>query len=225
MSGYLLTLPVSPPSPSSPWLVTFLLAFGLLAWIRYNYPGRWNKTIQSTFNVRMTKQFMREESLFSHKSSAVFLFLFCVAVGLVLYLLVYNFIPNALGTISPFYLIGGILLLSVAHWGLHVLAALLMKEKEVINEYLFTISLIHRTAVLVLLPLAFIVAYTGEKTRKIFLFLSLIALAAIIVYRIIRGLRAVLEVKTSGFYFILYLCALEILPLLLLGKGLMDFNS
>jgi len=91
--------------------------------------------------------------------------------------------------------------------------------QRVFFKDLFNSSLLYtRTLGLFLLPLVFFVTYSTGTINLILIYLSVFIIFIMLIMRLISMFRAFIVVGFSIFYFILYLCALEILPLLVIWK-------
>jgi hypothetical protein len=208
-----------------PWIViTLFVCFALLAWVRYVYPSRLLKLIEATFNERMTKQMMREEHVFSNRASVLLLFLFSVSVSFHFYFIGAYFLGFWSTTdFAPFILIlAGVVLFSLMHWAVHMASRFLLWNGYGIREYTYTIALINKSSVVLLLPLALILGFVSKTLFVPFVWLMLLVVLGLVLYRLYRGVRIALEHQVNWFYFICYLCALEILPILLMVKALSE---
>lgn len=91
-------------------------------------------------------------------------------------------------------------------------------QNEAFNEYTITIYLSYRYGALLLFLLSVMMLYTGfVKTEALFI-CGIIVAAAFYIIRIIRLFLIFINKNVSIFYFILYLCALEFLPVVVLLK-------
>jgi Domain of unknown function (DUF4271) len=92
------------------------------------------------------------------------------------------------------------------------------------ETYLFVVFMTNKIIGIFLLPFLVLISFSGPLITEIVITLSLIMIAVFYIYRFFGG-WAVLhkEIKISGLYFILYLCAFEIAPLLLIYKVLLTY--
>ncbi len=81
-------------------------------------------------------------------------------------------------------------------------------------------SLYTRTLGIILVPLAFIMAYSTGILNSYTVYTSLVIIIIMLILRTISMIRSFILGGISIFYFILYLCALEIVPLLIIIKEL-----
>lgn len=85
-------------------------------------------------------------------------------------------------------------------------------QKEVFNEYLVAIYQFYHFSALILLVLIIFVSYTLIFPAKVFLVIGIVTIAIMYLIRVTRLLIIFINRNISIFYLILYLCALEILP-------------
>jgi hypothetical protein len=104
------------------------------------------------------------------------------------------------------------------HALLKIIAAIFPFYKE-INQYAFTISIFHQAMGLVLVPFVIFVAFAPPTLQGVGLYIGLGLIGLIYVYRAIRGLiigsKYVFE---NRFHFLLYLCTVEIAPMIIILK-------
>jgi Domain of unknown function (DUF4271) len=104
------------------------------------------------------------------------------------------------------------------HTLLKIIAAIFPFYKE-INQYAFTMSIFHQAMGLVLVPFVIFVAFASPTLQTIGLYSGLGIIALIYIYRAIRGLiigsKYVFE---NRFHFLLYLCAVELAPMVIVLK-------
>jgi Domain of unknown function (DUF4271) len=104
------------------------------------------------------------------------------------------------------------------HALLKIIASIFPFYKE-INQYAFTISIFHQAMGLILVPFVIFVAFAPAALQGIGLYCGLGLIALIYIYRAVRGLiigsKYVFE---SRFHFLLYLCTVEIAPMVIILK-------
>jgi hypothetical protein len=91
-------------------------------------------------------------------------------------------------------------------------------EKEIFREYLFDIYQAYRLAGIILVILVIMILYTTVIPEKIYFSAGLYIMIIIYLWRISRLFLNFINRHVSIFYLILYLCALEILPVVILIK-------
>ena len=98
-----------------------------------------------------------------------------------------------------------------------------MDKQELMAEYNFTIFLVNQFLGIVLVLVIIFIAYGSRSFANVFVYAGAALFVAAFILRVGKGLSAVLGSREATlFYLILYLCTLEILPLLI---GIKLFES
>jgi hypothetical protein len=93
-----------------------------------------------------------------------------------------------------------------------------------VDIYLFVVFMTNKVIGSLLLPFLVLITFSGPLLAEIGITLSIIMVCLFYVYRFIAAYAALhKEIKISGLHFILYLCAFEIAPLLLIYKVLVTY--
>ncbi len=104
------------------------------------------------------------------------------------------------------------------HTFLKIIAAIFPFFKEV-NLYIFTITIFHLAMGLLLVPFVIFIAFAPASMQTVALYAGLGLVGFIYILRSVRGLMiATKYILEYRFHFLLYLCAVEIAPLLILIK-------
>jgi hypothetical protein len=91
--------------------------------------------------------------------------------------------------------------------------------KEAANTYIFIIFLLNKMIGILLLPIITLMAFSSVRVVSAAVLVSLIILTIILLVRFFRSFSLLQHrLKVSKFHFLLYVLALEILPLLLIYK-------
>jgi len=131
----------------------------------------------------------------------------------------YNFIPSGISSIF-FWLIslGTIISAVTLRHIVCVTAGNISGEKDVFREYLLGIYQSYRFSALFLFVLVVLMSYTMLLPTRGGVISGIIVLGIMYLIRVIRLLIIFLNRNISIFYLILYLCALEILPVVISVK-------
>ncbi|MEJ0083629.1 MAG: DUF4271 domain-containing protein [Puia sp.] len=178
------------------------------------------------FRASMRQQQLREQVLQSPFPSLLLNNLFVISAGLygAFLLRFYRF-----GNPDDFwiYFLYCVVLLAV----LYLLKYLLIKTtgwifniSRTAETYLFVVFMTNKIIGIFLLPFLVLISFSGHIISEIAITLSIIMIGVFYVYRFL-GSYSILhkEIKISGLHFILYLCAFEIAPLLLIYKVLVTY--
>jgi len=91
-------------------------------------------------------------------------------------------------------------------------------QKQIFNEYMVTVYQLYRYASLIFFVLVILLSYTDLFSAKTIFIIGLTSFLALYLMRIIRLLLIFIKRDVSVLYLILYLCALEFLPVLVTAK-------
>ncbi|MBK7588039.1 MAG: DUF4271 domain-containing protein [Bacteroidetes bacterium] len=94
-------------------------------------------------------------------------------------------------------------------------------KKAVLHQYYLNVSMVYKIGAIVLFPLAILILISSEKLALLFLQCAVLILILASLLRILRNSSLMKKLLTVHFlHFIVYLCAFEIIPLMLLFKFL-----
>lgn len=215
----------NPNQLSEDWMfpVFILLLLGL-AYVRASSPIRIKNTWRSSFNILWMRQSMREESNLP-KEHVVLQVCFFTLVGISLFCLLKVFS-------IPFYSLEGFplfLFFTVAValvYGLKVigikLTSFFIAGDFTLGEYLYNLFLINRLLSLFLFLPVLVLCYSPLQYALPLLIIIGLLLLIFYLYRLSRGLINALRSGIGVFYIFFYICTLEILPLVLAAKFIME---
>jgi len=131
----------------------------------------------------------------------------------------YEFIPQGIGPFLFMIISMGMVILGITSRHFICLAAgNLSGETDLFNEYLMTVYQSYRFSSVLLFGVIILLAYTVLSPAKIYFIIGAIVLIMFYLYRVLRLLLIFIKRNLSILYLILYLCALEILPVLIIVK-------
>lgn len=208
------------------WL-NLLLVFltGVYVWIYYNYQKRLSQYSNAFFTSRAVNQLFREESAgYSRLSIVLSLFFFLsfslfVLESLLIYdaSIVYRFQ-------NSFFLWLSIIAFAfvVYQFKLTIIRSLgfIFKKVGYSEEYIFNISFFNQNLGLFLFPIVICMAFVQLLSIDILFYIGFALIALVFLYRLFRSVPwGMVSNIISVFYLFLYLCTLEILPLVVLVKA------
>jgi len=163
----------------------------------------------------------RESGGFFNWQSTIKNFVSFLIIGLFTYssASILNLIPSEIRGFSFWVIALGVVIIAVTLR--HIVCIIVGEgsgEKEVFREYLMGIYQSYRLSAFLLFILVIMMSYSDLFAVKVYCISGIIVLAAIYLVRIIRLMIIFLNRNISLFYLILYLCALEILPVLISVK-------
>ncbi|MDF3079365.1 MAG: hypothetical protein K0S09_3254 [Sphingobacteriaceae bacterium] len=176
----------------------------------------------STIMLAFYSNKIREDSLFNSWPFLILYVIFAFTVGMFLYLCAkhYELTFNYTGIQAFLALSIAILILFTAK--IIVLKALgfLFDIQPMVKEYISILYLAYFNAALLFLPIVVAFSLTPARLTNIYIYLSVMVLAVIFAVQLYRIVINILtQFKFSKTYLFIYLCALEVCPLLLVIKA------
>lgn len=208
---------------SSDWIfITLLFACSAFVWVKVFYNKIFIQISQAFLNNRITNQIVRDENILVQKASVLLTIIFNLVVSLFLYQIsvLYDWEHDYVGTGFNRFLIfalGISLIYTVKFLILKIVGHIFLLDKA-IAIYIFNIFLINNILGIALLPVLTFISFSNIY-REYGIYLAFILICGAFLYRIVRGCLVGLSYsRFSILYLFLYLCALEIAPLLILYK-------
>lgn len=215
--------------PNGKDLIFYLLT-GLvtaLACIRLIFP-KYLKNLFMLFMQTSIRQKQTREQLLQNNLASVFLnILFVASAGIYISLFIQykhwvdiSFYRMLLYCVSILFIIyiGKYLFLAFSGWVFNV--------PEATNAYTFIVFLVNKVLGIVLIPFVLMITFSPLPIKQIAITISAGVAIVLFAYRYLISFGVIrANLKVSAFHFFLYLCAVELLPLLLIYKLLVNFVS
>lgn len=200
------------------WVTALLLLVVLLMMlIQVGSPRKWRLLGRSMFSMRLGKQALREEMGLRDRA-----FLGLLVVGAVLLALFGYQVMTLHGEAAPFPMVMGAIAATVlVHFVLLSALGSLLRIDDGVHEYIYTGFLLFILAGLVVLPMVVFIAYQ-PTWREWAVTTGGILLGLLLLYRWVRGGWIGLGEGVPVRYIILYFCAAELMPVLLVIDHLRD---
>lgn len=200
----------------------------MLASLKYAYHRYFTNLFRVFFNTSLRQSQLTDQLLQAKLPSLLFNLFFVISGGLFIYIL-----------LSYFHLISGdskwvFIFFSMVLMGLiYFLKFCTLKFtgwitglKDATNTYLFVLFLINKIIGIFLVPFIIILSFSDYAIVSFAVPISLISIGIFILLRFFRSYGLIQnQLKISRFHFFLYIMGVEILPLLLIYKGLMIYLS
>lgn len=204
------------------WIVYVFIIISLLyVIIRNAYSKTLPVVFQAYWNDRAISQFTRDDNFFKPRSLGLYFLLFVSVYGLFIKLILNNFelhiANNALMEYINIALF--VTVYYVAKFMLMKLSAYLFSIHKLISGYLSVISISNFIYAIFLIPMLVLHHYLPENYANGVFFIIMIAFFFNTVYKYLRTASFILNnFQFPKFYLFLYLCTLEIMPLLIIYK-------
>jgi len=208
------------------WITGLLIAcFILGAWTRHFYHRRLQQIMRAPLSKRFLNQLTRDGNLFKERVSIAGSIVYVLVFSLILYQFneMILKLPGLKG--YGFFLFAinvGCLLL---YWIMKFMAirflGFVFKTQITTREYLLNILIFCIISAIILLPLLVLIIYLKSV---FFLYCSFAIVCLLFLFRFVKGyFIGITLTKFSYLFLFVYLCALEILPLVILFKLLVIY--
>ncbi|HFC00487.1 MAG TPA: DUF4271 domain-containing protein [Phaeodactylibacter sp.] len=201
------------------WLTLCMLVFIALA--SSVYRSQLTKAYRAFANENVMRMLHREKGTVAYFPYYVLYALFIFNAGIYIYLLLRHYNQVAYIENLPLlgYLLGGITVLLLSkHMVVSFLGMVFPIQKET-SLYNMTITIFGVVLSLVLFVFNILIAYAPTALTSIFIYFSFFILGSIYLFCSIRGLSIGSRfLNRNKFHFFIYLCSLEIAPVLILWK-------
>lgn len=198
-----------------------------LACIRLIFP-KYLKNLFLLFMQTSIRQKQTREQLLQNNLASVLLNILFVASASIYITL---FIQYKHWVAIPFYqlLFYCVIILFIIYIGKYLFLAFsgwVFNVPEATNAYTFIVFLVNKVLGIVLIPFILMITFSPLPIRQIAITISAGVALVLFMYRYLVSFGVIRSnLKVSALHFFLYLCAVELLPLLLIYKLLVNFVS
>jgi hypothetical protein len=207
---------------SQDWVLIILLSsLVAIGWTRVFYNKFILLVFKAAFNYQLSYKLFRENNSVYQRTSFLFNIHFVLSISLFIYLCLHYYLvfPENKNH-ALYFLIISVIVLSfyLLKYVVYKILAYIIKEENVTNEYLHNTFIYNKILGITLLPLIISIPYIMPLLQEPLIILGLITIAIFFIMSLVRGFVVTMKTNISIFYLILYLCVLEILPILVLLK-------
>ncbi len=204
-----------------------ILSFFLLAIIRLLFKRQLSEILRAMYDIEAAAKYNDNKNVLNKRCTNFMSVIFLLNLSLFLFQTAdyYRIDYHGLAPFNVFLIILGSVSLT---YGLKVLVikimGLLLNAVPLAEEYQQTIGLYNKALGLFLFPLIILIPFikVGLYTTS-FIEIGISFSVLFFLFRLIRGMRIFIREKVPFFYLILYLCGLEIIPLLVIIKAVYLF--
>jgi hypothetical protein len=201
-----------------------LLCFILLAWNHVYNPGRFLQVMRAPFSKRFINQLVREGNLFNERIAFTLVIMYVMVLSQFIYLFNIHFqifqLPEIPGWLLYLGIMAGIALYLTVKVTLIYLLGVIFRTRETTYNYLLNTLIF---AILMAPLILFFNVSMLYVNHPVFYNISLFMVLLIFIIRFIRGFFIGMALtKFSYLLLFVYLCSLEILPLLVVIKILQN---
>jgi hypothetical protein len=193
----------------------------LFAWVKLLYQKFLSQVIISLVDYQVSVRMFRERNVLFKNMSFTLFVVFSINTSIFILYFLQHF-RVVFSTIQPFVLFiilnfALVLLYSVKATISRLLGHIFLVRDE-FDEYVYNLNLFNKGVGMFLFPVVVAYPFIFERWQPYLLWFGAIVLGALFLLFLVRGFQIILRKEVSMFYLILYLCAVEILPVLLLVK-------
>ena len=200
-----------------------VLIGGLLGFFRFTYTRYFNNLFRVFFNASLRQSQLTDQLLQARLPSLFFNILFVLIGGIYVYLLLkyYNWVSGQDFWTVLFYCTISLGIIYLVKFITVKFTGWVTGFKEVTNTYAFIIFLINKILGILLLPFAVIIAFSIPNLVTASVIISLLLIGLMFLLRFFRSYGLLQhKLKVSRFHFFLYVIGIEVVPVLLIYKGL-----
>ncbi|RPD40196.1 DUF4271 domain-containing protein [Chitinophaga barathri] len=210
---------------SQDWLVYVVAGvILLLGIIRTAYLKYFSDLFRAFFNPTLSQRQLKDQLSQSPFPNFLLNAFFVISLGLYLYLLMYR-LDYPADAIAWMLIPGLMLLVGVIYTVKYIVLRFcgwLFGNEELIDAYVFILYLINKVLGILLAPFLVILAFCKPEIAATCLYISLFFIVLLVVYRYVRSYSLVRQyLSFSKLHFFLYLCAFEVVPVLIITKVLL----
>lgn len=201
-------------------LIIGIVSIFLLLTLKRFYQKFISQVAATMVNFQLAEKMLREKNIIVRRA----FFLLNLNFVLVLSLFFLNLTIFWQFTISKNYIFDYFIILGIVVSVIFIriislyITGFLFGTKQAIAEHIHISFLVNKNLGLIMLPVVFIIIYTSTKISEIAIYLCLGLLVIATFYKILRGFQIIIRNGVLIFYAFLYLCTLELLPLVLGSK-------
>jgi hypothetical protein len=210
---------------STDWITAiFFAGLIILAWIQSSYPKRFLQIFKAMLQSHHINQLEREGNLFRERINLGLGFIYFTISSVFIFQLFDRFIvlPTGLSNILFTAIIFGCLLLyQLLKSTIIYTTGIIFETREYARQYQLNTLIFNNIIGVTLFPIAIVALYWNSTA---YLIIGSVLVLLLALYRLIRNFLTGMGNKGYNlFYLFLYLCTLEILPLVLLYKAISKF--
>lgn len=208
------------------YLIAMLLL--LLVFFKYFYSRYFTNLFRVFFNTSLRQSQLTDQLLQARLPSLLFNVFFVISSGMYVYIVlsVYHLISTGNRLILMLSSIALIGLIYFIKFCILKFTGWITGYKEVTNTYIFVIFLINKILGIFLVPFIIVLSFSEIAIVKIAALVSLISVGILLLLRFFRSYGLIQnQLKINRIHFFLYIMGIELLPLMLIYKGLMLYLS
>lgn len=205
------------------YALLFLIA--LVAFIRVAFPKYFQSLFQLFFQTSFRQKQTREQLLQDNLPSLLMNFLFILSTGMFIALLAqqYNWVVMDFWWLL-LYSCSILFIIYLVKYLFLLFSGWVFNVQSSTNTYLFIVFLTNKVLGILCIPFSLIVAFAAAKIATVAISVIACIVIILLIYRYVASLGTIRStLKVNALHFFLYLCAVEVMPLILMYKAFFNF--
>ena len=208
------------------WLMGLILGTLLFfTFIKVQFNSKLKIYFKALFSYQFFNKIYREQNSINQKVGLLLSLLFYSNISLLFYYTFFYSSPiqiHSYGFSVYIYIVLFLFLLFLSFNIINKILSVIFEIHDLLNEYLYSLYYFHRMLGLVLLPFVVLYPYLPSIIAQPSLYLAWGFLLLAFILRWFRGLQISFKNRVPFLYMILYLCTLEIIPLMFITKMILS---
>lgn len=203
------------------WFYIFSFLILSFAILKLAFPKYIQALYIITFRTSFKQKQLKEKLLQNKRASLLFNIFFVLVTGIYIALFLQNihFAIYSNIWLNTLICITALTLIYLGKYFIFLAIGWIFHVKETITTYLFTIFSINKIISMLLLPVSILLVFAQIETQHLIINISLALLILLFLYRYLISYNIIRNnIGISRIHFFIYLCALELMPLLIAYK-------
>jgi len=204
------------------WITILLIgSFLLLGWIRFFNKKYLVSLIKAVVSYQESNTLYREKNSLMEKASFMvnLLFISNISVFVIQLKHFFSIKPGGLEDYLLYFIVFGAITGLYVFRGISTsLIGFIFLKQKVFSEYFHNINIFTKNTGLFLLPIVITLQFLSYEYLAFIIYTGIILIALLYLLQIVRSFQIIIRKNVSIFYMILYLCAFEFAPFLIIYK-------
>ncbi len=209
---------ISGHHPAWYFILLFLL-FTSVAVSQIYFGGLLRGSFQAAVRYPVVVGMFNDNSLVQRQKDIILYTIYFLSIGFFIYIIENRFSLFPFQLTGFFLFIGNIAFLVILFFArifVLKLTAHVFNQNRLMDEYLYHSFSLNKLFGILFIPLDFLLVYTNNIVYEICLYFALMLIIVLFGMKAAKGLVFSIKKQVFSFYLFLYLCALEIVPILLI---------
>lgn len=202
-------------------LIVALLSLALFSWINLIYKKFISSIFLSAINLSTANKMFIERNIMTNRISFGLNIIYLINTSIIGYFIFHYYNLGIIGCtgFETFSIFFGILsiIYSIKLFFLKIFDFILLSKKK-FTEYYYNVFIYNKIYGIILFPLILTIPFTSNIISAILIKAAIVIFIILYLFRLLRGIQISIQIRLSFFYLFLYLCTLEIIPILIIYK-------